>query len=148
MIGNSKYGSVANNSRDVGGSGVVGESSLDVALDLYREDVRDYLSDVDFTTTFNELVLRKIGVGDSNIPVEKQLIFLKFSRDFLESGCVSQVQLEEQYFALYVKSMNLSDVKRNERINVLESWVNQCEQKYEGVEVLCMRQEIDSLKNS
>ena len=148
MVGRSRYGSVADNSRGVG-SGVVGESSLDVALDLYREDVSDYLSKFGFTSIFNELVLRKNDIGDTNIPVKKQLIFLKFSMDSLESGYVDPVQLELQYFGLYVNDMNLSEVKRNERINVLESWVNQCEQKYDGVDdVLRMRQEIEALKNS
>ena len=147
MVDRFRYGSMVDNSCGVE-SGVVGMSSSDIALDMFREYVRDYLFEFGFTTTFNDLVLHKTGVDDSNISVKKQLIFLKFSMYSLESGYVDPVQLELQYFGLYVKGIDSSDIRRNEKLNVLESWVEQCEQKYGDVDVSCMRQEIEILKNS
>ncbi|NOR84522.1 hypothetical protein GQ473_00245 [archaeon] len=148
MVNDTGYGSDVGKFCGVGSDGVCDCSPLDFALDLYQDDVGDYLSKFGFTPTFIGLLLQKTGVDDSIIPIEKQLKFLKFSKYSLESGYVDPVQLEQQYFGLYVNGMNLSDDILNEKIPILESWFKECKEKYGGVDCLCMREEIDILKNS
>ena len=117
-------------------------------LTEYEAELRTYLSQSGFTPAFNDLLTQESSVGLDKIPPVKYLLFLEVGKYSLENKSMTQAQIEQQYFDLHVDCVKRSVDERGEKINVLESWVEQYRQKYGSDGVSNMVQEIETLRNS
>ena len=132
----------------VGGAVIEQDSRLKNSdmLGVYESELRNYLLPFDFTTGCSDVLKTKKYFDGTNIPVAKYLLFLEFCKFSLERKQEPTSYVEQQCFDLHISDVKRSVDNRFEKLNLLESWVCQYEQKYGSEGVLEMQQELELLR--